>query len=374
MLLLLCACHAPITEALVTVSASGLQVGVDINRLHLLATDTNAGFTGLDQTVALCPGPAGCRDLPLSVVLYPGDKSPQDTIRVLIEGLRDETTVLANVATFTFTTGVRKRFDVVLYGTCLNRLDCSGAGDACGPDGMCVHIMPTMPDMAIMPADLSVTNDLGDDFGEVRPGSDLSGCGDPGEACCAGSTCNAINIACYNNTCQACGGLGQWCCPFDTNLCGAQFGCDDTFHCTVCGAAGQPCCANNTCSAGLCSLGTCQPPGCGNTSQPCCPNQQCATGNACVASSCIAAACGSGSPCCAGSYCASNNICSNGSCFLCGYHSSQECDSTPACNVPFQPFFATGTCELCEAPGYPCCGGANGVCSGGLTCSAGACN
>jgi hypothetical protein len=376
LLLLLCGCHAPVTETLVTVSASGLTVGVDINGLHISAIDTVTPGFGFDRAIALCPGPAGCSTLPVSVVLYPGSKSPQDPVRVLVEGLRDDQPVISNVALFSFISGARQRLDFILYGSCLNRLECAGQDMVCGADGMCVPINPTMglPDLSagvvvdLGMSDLAAGGDLA--MAHDLAGVDFSGCGDPGQPCCANSTCNAINLACYNATCQPCGGSSQWCCPFATNFCGASLGCDDTFHCITCGGDGQPCCSGGMCTnGGICSQGLCQPAGCGKSSQPCCPNGLCDYNIACLNNSCTPVTCNSGSPCCNNTYCGSGSTCYSGTCHFCGSYQSEACATTRPCDVPFQADPFAGLCGLCDFSGYPCCGGAGGVCSGGLVCA-----
>ncbi len=150
-----------------------------------------------------------------------------------------------------------------------------------------------------------------------------AGCGNVGQACCSGSSCNSGSLGCNigTNTCVSpCGGSGQWCCG--SVNCNLGFGCDvrtgsANFHKCIqpCGGISQVCCTDAggyTCSSGACDLGsdTCQ--ACGGSGQPCCSGSTCDPGLACtrISLSPLVYACqtcgGSGQVCCTGSSC--NNL------------------------------------------------------------------
>jgi hypothetical protein len=355
-------CSDSVTETLLTVSASGLTVGTDLNQLHLSAVDTTVNFTGFDQTLDLCDAPAsGCHTLPLSVVLHPGSRL-HDSVRVLVEGVRDSTVVIADAAIVTFDAGVRNRLDIVLYGACVGHLECAVSDEVCGPDGHCTTVGPTGPDLA--------GSDVG--LGDDMP---FTVCGAEGQPCCSTPQCNSPNLACVGTKCLPCGGASQWCCPSLTP-CGAGLGCDYLYHCSSgCGIGGGYCCANEMCN-NACSFGQCLPGGCGTVGVGCCPGGLCADGLSCVNSQCVADSCNStGATCCtttASPHCTAGLSCYNGSCYACGRYGQPACSVGNPCWPGLQPDPWAGICE-CGAPGEYCCGGTNGVCFGGSTCATGTC-
>ena len=118
-------------------------------------------------------------------------------------------------------------------------------------------------------------------------------CGDLGQACCNGTSCNVgtcgdsglceeivecgtLGLSCCgtgpactegvcddNFQCQtpaACGGEGQMCCPGGS--CGSGLSCNGSNVCEMqvtneCGGFGQACCGGDSCSEGLCAGGVC---------------------------------------------------------------------------------------------------------------------
>jgi len=360
------ACAQSVSETLVTVSASGLHVGVDVNQLHLSAVDTTASFTGFDRTLPLCDAPvAGCHTLPLSVVLYPGSRL-HDSVRLLVEGMRDSTVVISDAATVTFEAGVRHRLDIVLYAACLGRVDCAATDQTCGADGQCTTVVP------MGGADLAVT--------DSGPSEDLpfTVCGAQGMPCCGSPECNSPNLACVGGKCQPCGGSSQWCCPSLTP-CAAGLGCDDQYHCTSgCGFVGGNCCANEVCAASGCSFGRCLPGGCGGLSVGCCPGNLCKDGLSCVNGQCVTDACATAGVACCGTtspaHCAAGLYCDPQlNCYACGRFGQPACGGANPCWPGLQPDPFAGICE-CVAAGEHCCGGTTGVCFGAaVQCVNGTC-
>jgi hypothetical protein len=171
------------------------------------------------------------------------------------------------------------------------------------------------------------------------------GCGEPGEPCCSGSTCN-----------------GGGCCNPETLSCVAP-----DAVCTSAGAAGEVRCKDGRCL-------------CGANGEPCCPGpggtRTCAVGNLCAPDpldpakeSCVA--CGAvDQPCCDGIRCAAPAVCdATKRCAVCGEENA-PCCGTGACAAPGlvcvrDQFARPTTCQSCGAPGERCCAG--------LTCNGDAC-
>jgi hypothetical protein len=372
--LALTSCAPRVTETLITVSASGIALGVDVKQLHLSAVDLTANFDNFDKTLTLCgPGVAPpCYPLPLSVDLYPGTRAG-DAVRVLIEAQKDGAVVISDATIVMFSRGARQRIEVVLYQVCLGRaLQCSTSDQTCGADGQChtVNAQPTSNDLA-PPSELGRVSDFGtprDDINDVV-------CGAHGMACCNGSTCNTPDLACIEGTCVSCGGMSERCCPTATP-CGPGLGCNGSFQCTsACGIGGGPCCSGGMCS-GVCHLGTCLIPGCGASGQSCCSGMLCGDGLSCVNNMCVADACRTnGALCCnttSPAHCAGGFGCDTtaGQCYACGGFDEQECSDGCIPGVPV--YMPTGICG-CDVSGVACCGGANGFCVGGLHCMSGTC-
>jgi hypothetical protein len=97
--------------------------------------------------------------------------------------------------------------------------------------------------------------------GYLDSGTSCEACGDSGQECCGGNTCNSTGLGCIRSMvdgmlyCGVCGGLGNRCCSVGTQcregmcLPAAAGGS----ACQSCGLSGQPCCANMQCSQGNCS-------------------------------------------------------------------------------------------------------------------------
>jgi hypothetical protein len=95
-----------------------------------------------------------------------------------------------------------------------------------------------------------------------------SACGNAGQMCCAGNSCQN-GLGCVGGACQPCGGMGQTCCGGSTCQSGLACSAGTCAPDMACGNAGQMCCAGNSCHNGLgCVGGACQP--CGGMGQTCC--------------------------------------------------------------------------------------------------------
>jgi hypothetical protein len=375
--LALAAC-SPVTEMLVTVTAPDVQVGVEIDHLHLAAFDGAADFGGFDRTVALCADGApraNCYALPLSLVLYPGRRT-SDPVRLLVEAMLDSNPVISNVAIVRFTRGVRERLDVVFYHTCIGiGTKCSMTDRSCGADGSCEGTPMGGADLA--GADLAGADLAADDLAGSSDDLPFTVCGARGMPCCGNGTCNSADLACVTGHCEPCGGASQWCCPSATP-CGAGLGCNDLYQCSSdCGLNGGVCCAGGMC-VNTCSLGTCLITGCGGASQGCCIGNICGDGLSCVNGHCVADACSkAGALCCATTspaHCATGFWCdiNGGACIACGNYGLSACGGMIACRPGIKPDPFAAICA-CDAPGDYCCGGTNGVCFGTVTCVNGTC-
>jgi cysteine-rich repeat protein len=77
-----------------------------------------------------------------------------------------------------------------------------------------------------------------------------------------GTICDTTGASCQDGRCQACGHLGEACCPPGSSTARCQSGtlCSTTGSgdvCARCGALGDACCAGATCGQGCCSAGQC---------------------------------------------------------------------------------------------------------------------
>lgn len=391
-------CSSPPTEAFVVVTTHGIRVPVDVDAVRIQVSNRDGTTAFFDNRYPLChPGlTEACLSLPITMTVVPGAQQPSDSVRVRVDALRDTVPVIANAAVFTFVHKQRLRLDFVLYADCLDNVSCEPQDLACGPTGACEAIMPEPFSGA---PDLGTGGDQGarDDLGA----RDLAGemperCGQAGDPCCPGDTCNTANLACAGGGCTTCGAIGQPCCAGD--LCPVTGACQAS-SCVACGAVGQPCCAGDTCpTAGTCAGGTCQcgaigqrccsgntcPSSgtcsggfcvgggtCGASGQACCPPNLCNNGLSCNGSSCVACG-GSGQPCCAGT-CTSGFRCNSGICNPCG-GAAQQCCAGGVCSNPLGCNSMINVCEPCGLIGQICCEMftcAEGVCNGMNRCACG---
>ena len=98
----------------------------------------------------------------------------------------------------------------------------------------------------------------------------------------------------------------------------------------VCGDMGEPCCNGTTCNSSLQCIGN-RCGNCGSPGQSCCTGQSCGPGAVCISNMCNA--CGRDTqPCCGGSMCDSGNNCTNSTCHACGGANQTCCQSTPLCS------------------------------------------
>jgi hypothetical protein len=332
---------------LVVKAGSGLTVGTgaQIDQIRVRAqpaSDSPTGAFFFDKYVPLCTveGPTcrptkfatedyeGSLTLPIHFLLQPGDQGLNDDIRVWVDGLSNNTVVLASGLRFHFSKGHRLWLELPLFPQCLGMVTCQEEDLACGSDTDCVSYVPTRVDSSD-DAGQSPTADLsGDDLSsnadfaqapiDLAPvfadlsapcgvdglpccttGTPCTGtnaycdststcatlgakCGDKNMTCCAddggGFSCNSASLVCEpaGSTCQTCGASGQACCT--SNACNSGARCNqNTTLCEACGGIGLPCCTGNlqcndsslTCTDGTCATA------CGNANQPCCATDMC---------------------------------------------------------------------------------------------------
>jgi hypothetical protein len=170
----------------VVVQTEGVRVPEDVAQIRVLVADREASGDSAvyDQTVPLCTPTltSNCYTLPLSAVLHPGAKQPNDTVRVQIDALsRSGAVVTASAALFSFSPKQSLRLDFVLYAACIGVVSCAERNQACGPDAMCTTLTPVKldgePDLGATggdggAADLSLPGEIGDLA--APPGSDLA--------------------------------------------------------------------------------------------------------------------------------------------------------------------------------------------------------
>jgi hypothetical protein len=173
-------CKKARTEMVIVVQTEGVRVPEDVAQIRVLVADRESGgdVVVYDNTVPLCTPTltTGCYTLPLSAVLHPGAKQPDDPVRVQIDALsRGGTRVTSSAALFTFSPKQSLRLDFVLYAACIGVIDCAVRDQACGPDAMCVGLTAVRldgePDLGpIAPADLSLAppGDMAMSGGGVR--------------------------------------------------------------------------------------------------------------------------------------------------------------------------------------------------------------
>jgi hypothetical protein len=255
-------CHKARTEAVVVVSSGGIRVPDDVSQVRLLVSDRApvGDDTVFDHVIPLCDPSisAGCYQLPLSAVLIPGPKQPDDSVRIEVDGLsRDGSVVIADAALFTFSTGKSLRLDFLLYPACIGLTKCAHSDQTCDDTGRCTNIRSVAfigePDLGLTPppADLSQGGDVA-----VPPGADLAA--SPPDfarsvdlAGCAAVVCQP-NETCVAGQCYTCGKAPFRCCDYG---CEAGNVCDGTY-CQPCGNPGQFCCDKQlTCNDGQ----PCQP-------------------------------------------------------------------------------------------------------------------
>jgi hypothetical protein len=387
-------CHSSRTEVVVIVTtAPGVEVGRDFEFLHFNVRDVDANQTEWDsQQVFVCPVTSGCYDLPVTLTLVPGNKAPDNHVRVQVDaGKRQQSQpVVSDASVFKFVSGQSSTLEFVLYPACLNK-DCASQGDlSCNENGQCAPLAPHQfsgeldfasagdlagADFAVAP-DMASTDLAGADFAvppdfsmprdfAVPPDMtcvpDCSGimCGPspncPGVMCpntCTGlQSCNGNNcVTCSNTSCspQCCNGL--------TCVSGG---------CVACGHIGMRCCGQPPTQAPCldfqseCNVGVtpnmCEH--CGNGGELCCGGSSCSVGFTCMFASpqnrCFQ--CGDlHEPCCGGTSCNGALMC-NGS----------TCEEPPDMAQDDGP---------CGGSSQPCCGGLGGTCNQlDLNCDFGIC-
>jgi hypothetical protein len=142
MLVLLAAGCRDATAIFVTVTARDVSVPGEIARVRLRVSNpaSAAGAIYDSGEVALCaPGESvGCRTLPLTLALRPGDDQPDAVVRIEMNASApDGSLVVRDAAQLTFASEQVRRVDFLISPPCL-RSDCAAREQRCGPNGGCV--------------------------------------------------------------------------------------------------------------------------------------------------------------------------------------------------------------------------------------------
>jgi hypothetical protein len=204
------------------------------------------------------------------MTLIPGTQTPSDSTRIAVAARRGQIDRIDDAAVFTFTPGQSVRLDFVLYGNCLDKVDCADINQVCGPNRICgpIHPVPfhgepdlaqgrpsdlgapdaSVGDLAMSPSDLA-NRDLAHapPPPDLRPPPDLLGC----VPMCINNEClsNCLTNCCGSNTvcginqqCVSCGGMNLPCCKSPDVICGPQLTCNPGNNICECGGINQPCC------------------------------------------------------------------------------------------------------------------------------------
>ena len=277
-------CSKHQTEMILVIMTEGVRVPEDVHKVHLKVADRTASLddTVYDADVELCNPmlTSACYDIPVTAVLFPGKSHGTDSVRVQVDAIGPNGTVIADAALFTFADQQSLRLDFVLYANCLGNVECAKRDQACGPLDQCIDLKPGMTsgplDLALPkpPADLSIPPGPPDmtmvdlagadltmtppdlvsildmagcagvvcDMGEQCVAGTCQPCGFFGQPCCFGpvppppnhsnaggtagaGTCNATNLECNGATCETCGNDGELCCTHQVPDCNAMDVC-----------------------------------------------------------------------------------------------------------------------------------------------------
>jgi hypothetical protein len=148
-LVLLCAvgCSSA-TDVIVSVSANGVNVPVDLDTLRFVVTNPDSDPSGANpvyksQDLPLCGSGVSksCYPLPLSLTLYPGSKQPDAPIRVELDALLSGQAVIRDASVFSFLHGQSQRLDFFLSKSCLMTM-CAATDLSCDRLGKCVPQEP----------------------------------------------------------------------------------------------------------------------------------------------------------------------------------------------------------------------------------------
>jgi hypothetical protein len=395
----------PITEIVLTVDQVGINVGRDIDTVHIdIGSDKSKPENFLSVGIALCAAlpSGGCHDLPLTATLVPGHDMPSDSVRLEVQGKLggDGAGVvrIRDVANFRFTRGESLRLEIVLTPNCLDDpLHCADVELACAQQG-CYAPMPEPAgaDLAVQ-LDLSAPRDLsGVDFKNVdfacRPDCPVGYCGADKAGCGVACTCDSQAFQTCGSgpnamMCVPCGLDNQSCCPKAPQCQSMGFACDapdETGTCVRCAALGNSCASQPCCTGGVCGAGgLCV--SCGHANEPCClATPSCGTNLTCINNSC--APCGTlGIVCCRNGVdptCETETLCHSGVppgggpgseyCKHCGDPGEACCQGGTPCNTFGYACNMTNTCAPCgSVAGAGCCAG---TCSGLLDCNGGYCS
>jgi hypothetical protein len=164
-------CSQPLTETVVEVQTSDLEIGVDVDAIRVVVFDVSDGGSSQVYSTApvgdggggdavLCGTALGCVKPPVTVALVPGPTHPRDRVRVDVYALLKGQIVISESVSFSFVDGTRQRLVVVLGKSCLPSGHCAGPPpDLSAAASDLGAVDQGMPDLATpdlgMPADLS---------------------------------------------------------------------------------------------------------------------------------------------------------------------------------------------------------------------------
>jgi hypothetical protein len=370
------------TEMLVRVFNDDVNIPQEVSSLAVEVAEMDGTVIYSQSGVTLCHDgmPAGCKNLPISILLVPGGDEPRSTVDVRVNGLDDRGDIrIANGARFIFTPGVTLKIDFVMHSRCDGVLTCAERHEICLANGQCGEPIigpyegadagPSEPDLsAVEPLDLSLqdfsfpdiarrTIDLavpppdlaGHDLSACDPSCPPNGCGYNG----CGTFCNSCTgpTICVAPSCVSCGGKGELCC-LSGSPCNSGLTCDTSdskCHAYDMASNGSPDMCS-PCNPGFCNYNPCVGNFC-----PCGSNELCDVYNSTF--TCLA--CGdTGDPCCAGGVCNSPNHCDF---TATGGMPPGQCIQTIN---PSDGGTSKGLGSQCGHLSEPCCG---------LTCAEGAC-
>lgn len=141
-------CAPPATQALLSISSSGLSVPGDFDQLSIEVVDRMAPPPSVlsSALIKVCePNESGgCNALPLTVLFVPGSDHPEDPARVEVKALEAGMPVVDDLFVISFLPGMTLRYDLVLFAACRNST-CAQSDEVCGSDGKCHTLTPSSP-------------------------------------------------------------------------------------------------------------------------------------------------------------------------------------------------------------------------------------
>ena len=131
---------------ILVITTEGVRIPEDVHKVHLTVQIASRSLddTVYDADVELCNPTltTGCYDIPVTAALFPGKSRGSDSVRVQVDAIGGNGTVIADAALFTFAKEQSLRLDFVLYANCLGNVECAERDQACGPLDTCIDLKP----------------------------------------------------------------------------------------------------------------------------------------------------------------------------------------------------------------------------------------